>query len=115
MRSTQGAVVNIADHMGMKPWVRYGAHSVSKAGLIHLTKIQARALSPEVRVNAVAPGLVLPPNGLSGDALQREVDATLVKKVGTPQDVVDAVLYLARAPYVTGQLLVVDGGGTVLE
>lgn len=114
LRESGGAVVNIADHMGMKPWVRYGAHSVSKAALIHLTRIQARALAPEVRVNAVAPGLVLPPEGLSEEALEKEVDATLVKRVGTPQDVVEAVLYLARASYVTGHLLVVDGGGTTL-
>lgn len=114
LKASAGAVVNIADHMGMKPWVRYGAHSVSKAGLIHLTRIQARALAPEVRVNAVAPGLVLPPEGISPEALEREVEATLVKRVGTPQDVVEAVLYLARASYVTGQLLAVDGGGTTL-
>lgn len=115
LRASGGAVVNIADHMGTKPWVRYGAHSVSKAALIHLTRIQARALAPECRVNAIAPGLVLPPDGLSGDALEREVEATLVKRVGSPQDVVEAVLYLARASYVTGQLLPVDGGGTILE
>ena len=114
LRSTRGAVVNIADHMGLKPWVRYGAHSVSKAALIHLTLIQARALAPEVRVNAVAPGLVLPPDGMSAEALETEIDATLVKRVGSPQDVLEAVLYLARAPFVTGQLLVVDGGGTTL-
>jgi pteridine reductase len=115
LKATGGSVVNIADHMGTKPWVRYGAHSVSKAALIHLTRIQARALAPEVRVNAVAPGLVLPPDGLSEDALEREIDATLVKRVGTPQDVVEAALYLVRASYVTGQLLAVDGGGTLLE
>ena len=115
LRDSRGVVVNIADHMGMKPWVRYGAHSVSKAALIHLTRIQARALAPEVRVNAVAPGLVLPPEGLSAEAMEREVDATLLKRVGSPEDVVEAVLYLARAGYVTGQLLVVDGGGTLLE
>lgn len=115
LRTAGGTVVNIADHMGLKPWVRYGAHSVSKAALVHLTRIQARALAPEVRVNAVAPGLVLPPEGLSQDALDREIDATLVKRVGTPDDVVGAVLYLARASYVTGQILSVDGGGTLLE
>lgn len=115
LRSAAGAVVNIADHMGLEPWVRYGAHSVSKAALIHLTRIQARALAPEVRVNAVAPGLVLPPEGLSEGALEREIDATLVKRVGTPDDIVEAVLYLARASYVTGQILSVDGGGTPLE
>jgi pteridine reductase len=115
LQAAAGAVVNIADHMGTRPWVRYGAHSVSKAALIHLTRIQARALAPDVRVNAVAPGLVLPPDDLSEEALEREIEATLVKRVGTPQDVVEAVLYLVRAPYVTGQLLAVDGGGTLLE
>lgn len=115
LRSARGSVVNIADHMGLKPWVRYGHHSVSKAGLIHLTRIQARALAPDVRVNAVAPGLVLPPEGVTGEALAREVEATLLKKAGTPDDVAGAVIYLARAPYVTGQLLVVDGGGTLLD
>ncbi|MEJ2538530.1 MAG: SDR family oxidoreductase [Gemmatimonadota bacterium] len=115
LRGAHGAVVNIADHMGLAPWVRYGAHSVSKAALVHLTRIQARALAPEVRVNAVAPGLVLPPEDLSEEALEREVEATLVKRVGTPQDVLEAVLYLSRASFVTGQVLVVDGGGTVVD
>ncbi|UCC24716.1 MAG: SDR family oxidoreductase [Gemmatimonadales bacterium] len=115
LRRSGGSVVNIADHMGLRPWVRYGAHSVSKAALIHLSRIQARALAPEVRVNAVAPGLVLPPDHLSEEALREEVEATLLKRAGTPQDVVEAVLYLARASFVTGQLLVVDGGGTTLE
>lgn len=114
LREARGAVVNIADHMGIHPWVRYGHHSVSKAALVHLTRIQARALAPAVRVNAIAPGLVLAPEGLDEDQLQKEVDATLLKRAGTPQDVADAVLYLARASYVTGQLLVVDGGGTVV-
>ncbi len=114
LRDSRGAVVNMADHMGMKPWVTYAHHSVAKAGVIHLTKIQARALAPEVRVNAIAPGLVLAPEGLTDEALAREVEATLLKREGTPDDVADAVLYLASAEYVTGQLLVVDGGGTLL-
>lgn len=115
LRASRGSVVNIVDHMGLKPWIRYGHHSVSKAGLIHLTRIQARALAPDVRVNAVAPGLVLPPEGIAGEALEREVEATLVKRVGTPDDVAGAVVYLAAAPYVTGHILVVDGGGTLLD
>lgn len=115
LRDSRGAVVNMADHMGMKPWVTYAHHSVAKAGVIHLTKIQARALAPEVRVNAIAPGLVLAPEELSDEALAREVEATLLKREGTPDDVAEAVLYLASAAYVTGQLLVVDGGGTLLE
>ncbi len=115
LRKSSGTVINIADHMGMQPWVRYAHHSVSKAGLIHLTKIQARALAPEVRVNAVAPGLVMPPEGMDEAALDAGVEATVLKRAGSAQDVVEAVLYLAHAGYVTGQLLVVDGGGSLLE
>ena len=115
LRSARGSVVNIADHMGMQPWVRYAHHSVSKAGLIHLTRIQARALAPEVRVNAIAPGLVLPPEDMDPERLQAEVEATLVERLGTPEDVVEAVLYLTGASFMTGQLLVVDGGGTLLD
>jgi pteridine reductase len=115
LREGGGAVINISDHMGLKPWLRYAHHSVSKAALIHLTKIQARALAPQVRVNAIAPGLVLAPEGMPEEALQREIEATLLGRSGTPQDVVHAVLYLASARYVTGQVLVVDGGGTLLE
>jgi len=115
LRAAGGCVVNIADHMGMQPWVRYAHHSVSKAGLIHLTRIQARALAPEVRVNAVAPGLVLPPDDMPPGRLETEIEATLVKRGGSPDDVVGAVLYLAGASFVTGQLLVVDGGGTLLD
>jgi len=108
-----GAVVNICDHMGITPWVRYGAHSVSKAALAHLTRVQALALAPGVRVNAVAPGLVLAPDGLPPERLQSEIDRAPLKRSGTPEDIVQAVLYLARAPFVTGHILMVDGGATL--
>jgi len=110
LRESHGSVVNIADHMGLRPWVKYAHHSVSKAGLIHLTRIQARAMAPHVRVNAVAPGLVFPPPGMDGEALAAAIDATMLKRAGTADDVAEAVLYLARAEYVTGHVLVVDGG-----
>ncbi len=113
LRSSSGAVVNIADHMGIRPWVRYGSHSVAKAAVIHLTKVQALALAPDVRVNAVAPGLVLPPEDMDAEALEREVAGIPLGRAGTPQDVAEAVLFLARAPFVTGHLLVVDGGQTL--
>jgi pteridine reductase len=110
LRESRGSVVNISDHMGLEPWVRYAHHSVSKAALIHLTRIQARALAPDVRVNAVAPGLVMAPDGMDESALADAIDATLLKRAGTAEDVSEAVLYLARASYVTGHVLVVDGG-----
>ena len=113
LRASGGSVVNIADHMGITPWVRYGHHSTAKAALVHLTKVQALALAPEVRVNAVAPGLVLAPDGLDEERLAAEIRRTPLGRSGTPQDVAEAVLFLARAPFVTGHLLVVDGGATL--
>ena len=80
---------------------------------MHLTRIQARALAPEVRVNAVAPGLVLAPEGMDETELGTEIEATLVKRSGTPEDVVRAVLFLVQSPNVTGHTVVVDGGASV--
>ncbi len=105
--------MNLADHMGLKPWVRYAHHSVAKAGLVHLTRIQAVALAPEVRVNAVAPGLVLAPESMSEAAVEREVQSTLLQRPGTPEDVTRTVLFLVESPFITGQTIVVDGGGTL--
>jgi pteridine reductase len=113
LRSSRGSIVNVADHMGLKPWVRYAHHSIAKAGLIHLTKIQAVALAPEVRVNAVAPGLVLAPESMSEAAVEREIESTLLQRPGTPEDMTRTVLFLVQSPFVTGQTIVVDGGGTL--
>ena len=110
LRRTRGSVVNIADLSAFQPWLERPHHAVSKAALVHLTKVQARALAPDVRVNAVAPGAVLPPEDLSGEAKQSLADATPLQRLGSPADIVTAVLYLARADFVTGEVLVVDGG-----
>lgn len=110
LKETAGAVVNIVDLSALEPWVGYPDHSVSKAALAHLTKVQARALGPEVRVNAVAPGAVLKPEDESDERWARRGEATPLRRTGSPQDVVDAVLYLASARFVTGQILAVDGG-----
>lgn len=111
LRAARGRVVNIADLAGLEPWPAYAAHSVSKAGVVMLTEVLARELAPEVTVNAVAPGAVLVPDDY--DAAQRESLArtTPLGRLGTPSDVVEAVIYLVeRGDYVTGQTLVVDGG-----
>ena len=110
LRASGGAVVNIIDLSALEPWVAYPDHSVSKAALAHLTKVQARTLAPDVRVNAVAPGAVLKPAGDSDERWARLGEAAPLKRTGTPQDVADAVLYLASASFVTGQILAVDGG-----
>lgn len=105
-----GVVVNLADLAGLQAWEGYAAHGVSKAGLVHLTRVAARALAPRVRVNAIAPGAVLPPDGLSADEVAHLASLAPLRRIGSPDDVVQAVLYLARADFVTGEVLVVDGG-----
>lgn len=113
LRESSGCVVNLTDLSAFQAWTERPHHAVSKAALAHLTRVQARALAPEVRVNAVAPGAVLPPDELPGERRDALAAAAPLKRLGSPRDVVDAVLYLAQAPFVTGQILVVDGGRLV--
>lgn len=106
----RGAIVNLADVAGLVPWPGFIPYSASKAAVISLTKGFAKALAPEVRVNAVAPGPVLPPAGEPSEQGEQAVAKTLLKRWGSPDDVAAAVIFLATAPYVTGQVLPVDGG-----
>ena len=110
---TSGVIINIADEAGLTPWPRYVHHSVSKAGVIMLTRATALALAPHVRVNAVAPGPVLKPNGWTDAQWETLRPSTPLDRLGSPQDVVEAALYLIRAEFVTGDVLVVDGGRTL--
>lgn len=110
LRDTRGSVVNLSDLAAFQAWTDHPHHAVSKAALEHLTRVQARVLAPEVRVNAVAPGAVLPPDDWQEDRLAPLARAAPLKRLGSPEDVVQAVLYLADAAYVTGHTLVVDGG-----
>src|SRR5690606_34714909 len=105
-----GVIVNLGDLAGIQSWSGYAAHSVSKAGLLHFTRIAARALGPEVRVNAIAPGTVLPPENLSEEEVRTLAQRTPLKRIGSPDDVVGAVLYLIGADFVTGETIVLDGG-----
>jgi pteridine reductase len=110
LRERGGAVVNLCDLAGIQAWGAYAAHGIAKAGLVHLTKVAARSLAPEVRVNGIAPGAVLPPESMGPDELDALARSTPLRRLGSPDDVVRAVLYLLRADYVTGEILVVDGG-----
>lgn len=110
LRECRGNVVNLVDLSAFQPWTRYPHHSVSKAGLMHLTKILARVMAPYVRVNAIAPGAVLPPDDFSAEERQREIERTPVGQLGTPEDIVRTVLFLAGSPFMTGEVVVVDGG-----
>lgn len=110
LRTAGGSVVNMVDLSAFQPWVSYPHHGVSKAGLMHLTRVHARVLAPEVRVNAIAPGAVLPPSDFPEADREREIARTPLRRIGTPDDVVRTVLFLARSPFVTGEVIVVDGG-----
>lgn len=106
----QGAMVNIVDLSAWKPFSGYVAHSVGKAGLLALTRQLALELAPEVNVNAVAPGPVLPPPDYSQEQIARVARRTLKGRWGAAQDVADAVRFLVEADYITGEVIVVDGG-----
>ncbi len=113
-RGTGGVIVNIADIGGIVPWVRYPHHSVSKAGLIMLTKVLAKSLGPELRVNAVVPGAVLKPEHMP-DARWEQMGKVLpLRRVGGPEHVAHAVIALAENDFITGAVLHVDGGDTLL-
>ena len=105
-----GHIVNIADVIGLRPWPRFPHHSVSKAGLIMLTQVLAMTLAPTIRVNAIAPGLVLKPNGMPEQRWQKIGAASLLGHPGQVADVAQAVLFLVQSRYITGEVLVVDGG-----
>jgi pteridine reductase len=112
LRRTKGTIINFADTGGLLGWPGYIAHSVSKAGVVMLTKVLAKALGPEVRVNAIAPGTITMP----GDPPEWEADFTKLaplRGTGTPSDIADAVVFLVHSKFMTGQVLVVDGGRTL--
>jgi pteridine reductase len=114
LTAARGLVLNIVDIHGLRPLQRYCIYSVAKAGLIMLTKSLARELAPHVRVNAVAPGPVMWPDGITAELKERIIARTPLERPGTPEDVARAVLFFATdAPYVTGQILAVDGGRSV--
>ena len=110
LAARRGAIVNIADHLAYDWESPYLAHGVVKGAVEHLTRGLARVLAPHVRVNAVAPGVVLLPEGVSATVEARLVGETPLARIGSPDDVADAVAWLAAAPYVTGEVLHVDGG-----
>jgi pteridine reductase len=111
LRRARGKIVNMADIAGLEPWPAYVPHCISKAGVIMLTKGLARALAPDIAVNAIAPGAVLLPEDWDEAAREHIRTTTPLERLGSPDDVVAAVRFLlAGTDYVTGTVLVVDGG-----
>ena len=111
-KSGRGVIINFADIGGLLGWTEFLPHSISKAGVIMLTRILAKELGPAVRVNAIAPGTITMP----GDPPEWQADFVRrapMKRTGRPEEIADAVMYLVGAEFVTGHVLVVDGGRTL--
>jgi pteridine reductase len=110
LRRARGAIVNIADLAAFETWPGYVPHGLTKSGIVHMTKSLAQVLAPEVRVNAVAPGTVLLPDGWTDADRDRLDKTTPLKRQGSPDDVASAMLFLLDADYITGETIIVDGG-----
>ncbi|MDF3071667.1 MAG: 3-oxoacyl-[acyl-carrier protein] reductase [Polyangiaceae bacterium] len=113
LRATQGSVVFVTCSSATVPMRGYLPYVVSKGALKHLMKTLALELSPDIRVNAVAPGTVMPPPSYDEAAIARLARAIPLARVGSPEDIARAVVYLATSPFVTGHELAVDGGRSV--
>lgn len=109
-----GLIVNISDTGAQKAWSRYPSYTVSKAGLESLTKMLARALAPNVRVNAIAPGLVLPANFVTNEQWEKLVEKLPLKRAATLDEITSTLEFLICNKYITGQTIVVDGGYSLI-
>lgn len=110
LAKAHGAIVNIADLAAFETWPAYIPHGISKSGIVYMTRALARTLAPNVRVNGVAPGAVMLPEGWAEEDAAKLRNSTPLARLGSPEDVVAAMLYLLSADYVTGETLIVDGG-----
>ena len=110
MEKKGGSMVNIADLAAFETWRGYVPHSITKAGIVQMTRGLAHALAPRIRVNAIAPGPVLLPEGWTQEQTDNLIATTPLGRIGSPEDVAQAVLYLLSADYVTGETIIVDGG-----
>lgn len=110
----EGLIVNMADLSALQPWPGFAHHSVSKAGLVQLTRVAARALGPRIRVNCIAPGTVLPPEDYTQEQIADLRDRTALKRLGSPADVARALLFLVESDFVTGEVVVLDGGRSLM-
>jgi pteridine reductase len=115
LRARRGLIINMVDIHAQRPLKAHTVYSTAKAGLAMLTRSLARELGPEIRVNGIAPGPVLWPEGDLDEKLKQEIiGKTALKRHGTPQDIARTALFLAKdAPFITGQIIAVDGGRSI--
>jgi pteridine reductase len=109
-RQGAGKIVNLGDWAGIRPYKDYLPYAVSKSGLIGLTKSLAKELAPEVQVNCIALGMVMPPEDYDDAEVARLVKRTLTQKMGSPEDVARAVIFFCETDYATGAILNLEGG-----
>ena len=111
LKRTKGCVINITDVYGHRPLQDHPVYSMTKAGLIMLTKSLAKEMGPDVRVNAVSPGAIIwPDNDLSEERKNEILGNTSLKRIGGPDDIAETIAFLASADYISGQVIAVDGG-----
>jgi NAD(P)-dependent dehydrogenase (short-subunit alcohol dehydrogenase family) len=110
LEQESGHIVNISDLSAHQTWPRFADHSASKAGLEAMTRVLAAELAPHVRVNAIAPGTILLPDGATDAKRQWAIDNSLLKKVGTPEDVARTIIFMTKTDFITGAVYFVDGG-----
>lgn len=109
-RERAGHIVNIADWRGARPGPDHVAYTLTKAAIIAMTKSLALALAPNIQVNAIAPGLILPPPGQDQAYLESKASHVPAQRVGSPQEIAKALIFLLRSDFVTGDLIFVTGG-----
>lgn len=113
LKKHQGCVINFADIHGIRPLANHAVYSSAKASVIAMTKALALDLAPDIRVNAVAPGAILWPEHAAAADTASLLEKVPLGRLGTIEDIANAVLFLAQSPYITGQILSVDGGRTL--
>ncbi len=114
LTASRGCIINITDVYGHRPLEHHPVYSMTKAGLIMLTKSLSKEMGPEVRVNGVSPGAIIWPDSDLSDKRKSEIlDRTSLERIGGPDDIAETVAFLAKADYVTGQVIAVDGGRLV--
>ncbi len=115
LKATRGLILNLVDIHSQRPLPDHSVYCTAKAGLAMLTRALARELGPEIRVNGIAPGPVLwPEGGMDNDLQAKIISRTALRRSGSPEDIAKAALFFFKdAPYVTGQILAVDGGRSI--
>lgn len=115
LATNQGAIINLVDIHALRPLANYVVYTAAKAGLISATRSAALDMAPNVRANAIAPGAILAPEQEGAAAEQALIEHTPLARMGTPDDIAQTALFLANAPFITGQILAVDGGRTLRQ